>query len=53
MDATLSRFLFDELDARGAFVRLGSVWQSLQHRRAWPPAVARFCGELSAVAALI
>lgn len=53
MDATLTRFLFDELDVRGAFVRLGTVWQHLQQRRAWPPAVARLAGELTSVAALI
>ena len=53
MDASLTRFLFDELDVRGAFVRLGTVWQHLQQRRAWPPAVARLAGELVSVAALI
>ena len=53
MDATLTRFLFDELDVRGAFVRLGTVWQHLHARRAWPPPVARLAGELVSIAALI
>ena len=53
MNATLTRFLFDELDVRGAFVRLGTVWQRLHARRAWPPPVAHLAGELVSVAALI
>ena len=53
MDASLTRFLFDALDVRGAFVRLGTVWQHLHARRTWPPPVAHLAGELSAVAALI
>jgi molecular chaperone Hsp33 len=46
-------FLFEELDIRGAFVRLTEVWQALQHGRGYAPPVARLLGEMSAVTALI
>lgn len=47
------RFLLEELDIRGAVVRLTDVWQALQAGRNYPPAVARVLGEMSAVAAVI
>lgn len=47
------RFLLDDLDIRGAVVRLDDVWQALQHGRAYPGEVARLLGEMSAVSALI
>ena len=52
-DSYVSRFLLEELDIRGAVVRLGEVWQALQARRDYPDAVAQLVGEMSAVAAVI
>lgn len=46
-------FLFEDLDIRGAFVRLREVWQALQAGRGYAPPVARLLGEMSAVTALI
>jgi len=46
-------FLFEALDIRGAFVRLGDVWQALQAGRHYAPPVARLLGEMTAVTALI
>lgn len=47
------RFLFEDLDIRGALVRLTSAWQSMRRDRGYPPAVERLLGEVTAVAALI
>lgn len=49
----VQRFLFDDLDIRGAVVRLAPAWRSMQAGRnyAWP--VARLLGEMTAVATLI
>lgn len=47
------RFLLEELDIRGAVVRLDDVWQALREGRDYPPAVGRLLGEMSAVSALI
>ena len=52
-DDFVRRFLFDDLDIRGALVRLGTAWQSLLSNRNYAPAVARLLGETTAVAALI
>lgn len=49
----VSRFLLEELDIRGAMVRLDDVWQALQRGRNYPDPVARLLGEMSAVSALI
>lgn len=49
----LHRFLFEDLDIRGALVSLGSVWHQLQLERELPPAVTALLGELAAVATLI
>ncbi|NMG75136.1 Hsp33 family molecular chaperone HslO [Aromatoleum diolicum] len=46
-------FLLEDLDIRGAVVRLDDVWQALQRGRAYPAEVARLLGEMSAVSALI
>lgn len=43
------RFLLDNLDIRGIVVRLGPAWQQMQAGRAYPPAVARLLGEMTAV----
>jgi molecular chaperone Hsp33 len=49
----VQRFLLENLDIRGAVVRLDDVWQALQAGRDYPPAVANLLGQLSAVSALI
>ncbi len=49
----VQRFLLEDLDIRGAVVRLTDVWQAMQAGRAYPPAVARLLGEMSAVSAVI
>lgn len=49
----VQRFLLEDLDIRGAVVRLTDVWQAMQNGRAYPEAVARLLGEMSAVSAVI
>lgn len=49
----VQRFLLEELDIRGAVVRLTDVWQAMQQGRAYAPAVARLLGEMTAVSAVI
>jgi hypothetical protein len=39
--STIQRFLLEDLDIRGAIVRLDDVWQALQAKRDYPPSVAR------------
>ena len=46
-------FLLEQLDIRGAVVRLADVWQAMQQGRSYAPAVARLLGETSAVAVVI
>ncbi|HRP94872.1 MAG TPA: Hsp33 family molecular chaperone HslO [Rhodocyclaceae bacterium] len=52
-DSYIRRFLLEDLDIRGALVRLGDVWQALQAGRGYPPAVATLLGQMSAVTAVI
>lgn len=47
------RFLLEDLDIRGAVVRLDDVWQALQEGRDYPRNVGTLLGEMSAVSALI
>ncbi len=47
------RFLFEDLDIRGAFVRLGDAWRAMQARRDYPAAVRDLLGEMTAVTVLI
>ena len=49
----VQRFLLEDLDIRGAVVRLTDVWQALQAGRDYAPGVARLLGEMSAVATVI
>ncbi|HRP23297.1 Hsp33 family molecular chaperone HslO [Thauera sp.] len=49
----VQRFLLEDLDIRGAVVRLTDVWQAMQQGRSYAPAVARLLGEMSAVSAVI
>ncbi|MDD3482956.1 Hsp33 family molecular chaperone HslO [Azovibrio restrictus] len=50
---TVTRFLFEGLDIRGALVHLGPSWQSLQRGRGYGPVEARLLGEMAAVTVLI
>jgi len=50
---TVSRFLFDDLDIRGALVQLGPAWHELQAVRDYEAPVRRLLGELAAVTAII
>ena len=47
------RFLFEELDIRGAIVRLGPAWREMHAGRGYPDVVRRLLGEMTAVALLI
>lgn len=47
------RFLFEDLDIRGALVALGNTWHEMHAGRNDPPAVTSLLGELAAVTALI
>ena len=53
IDDCVSRFLFEDLDIRGAFVRLGPVWQQMVERRDYPLPVLRLLGEMSATTVLL
>lgn len=53
MTDTVQRFLLENLDIRGAFVRLESTWQGLQVGRDYPDCVSRLLGEMTATATLI
>lgn len=52
MDAVTS-FLFEDLDIRGACVRLGPAWHEMTAGRNYPPAVRDLLGQMTAVTALI
>lgn len=47
------RFLFEQLDIRGAVVSLGNAWHEMHAGRDDPPAVTALLGELAAITALI
>jgi molecular chaperone Hsp33 len=47
------RFLLEELDIRGALVRLGPAWREMIAGRGYPAAVQRLLGEMTAVTLLI
>ncbi|HRM70817.1 MAG TPA: Hsp33 family molecular chaperone HslO [Thauera phenylacetica] len=49
----VQRFLLEDLDIRGAVVRLTDVWQAMQDGRGYAPAVAHLLGEMSAVSTVI
>ncbi|HOG03593.1 MAG TPA: Hsp33 family molecular chaperone HslO, partial [Accumulibacter sp.] len=52
-DDCLHRFLFDDLDIRGALVRLGPAWRAMIENRAYPAPVAQLLGEMSATTVLL
>jgi molecular chaperone Hsp33 len=49
----VQRFLLENLDIRGAIVKLTDVWQILQRGRAYPSSVANLLGEMAAVSTVI
>ncbi|MDD2874934.1 MAG: Hsp33 family molecular chaperone HslO [Azoarcus sp.] len=49
----VQRFLLEQLDIRGAVVRLDDVWKAMQVGRNYPAQVSRLLGEMSAVSAII
>lgn len=50
---TLQRFLLDDLDIRGAVVRLGPVWQQITERRHYPAPANALLGEMCATSLFI
>jgi molecular chaperone Hsp33 len=52
-EGSVTRFLFEGLDIRGACVRLESCWQNMQQGRHYGPVESRLLGEMAAVAVLI
>jgi len=50
---SVQRFLFEDLDIRGALVSLGACWHEMTAGREYPPAVLSLLGELTAAAVLI
>ncbi|MDR3300358.1 MAG: Hsp33 family molecular chaperone HslO [Candidatus Accumulibacter sp.] len=53
MSDTVRRFLFDDLDIRGAVVRLDAVWQKLMAGRAYPAPVVDLLGQMTATTVLL
>ncbi|MDR2451277.1 MAG: Hsp33 family molecular chaperone HslO [Candidatus Accumulibacter sp.] len=53
MNDGVRRFLFDELDVRGAVVRLDAVWRRLMDGRGYPAPVAELLGQMAAVTVLL
>lgn len=53
MSNTVQRFLFDDLDIRGAVVRIDSVWQQLLTGRNYPAPVIELLGEMCATTLLL
>lgn len=52
MDSVL-RFLFENLDIRGALVQLGPAWRQMHSGRGYADATRALLGELTAVAAMV
>ncbi len=50
---SVSRFLLENLDIRGALVRLGPAWHEMRSRHAYSPAVRDLLGQLAAVTVLV
>lgn len=53
MSNTVQRFLLDDLDIRGAVVRLDAVWQKLMAGRNYPAPVVDLLGQMSATTVLL
>jgi len=52
-DDCVKRFLFDDLDIRGAIVRIHPVWQKMLAGRNYPAPVVELLGQMSATTLLI
>lgn len=50
---SVSRFLFEHLDIRGALVQLTGCWQKMQVGRNYGPVEARLLGEMATITTLI
>ncbi len=50
---TVTHFLFEDLDIRGALVQLSGSWVAMQQDRDYPPQLAALLGEMTAITALI
>ena len=50
---SVQRFLFDDLDIRGAVVHLGSVWKQLLANRNYPAPVVELLGQMSITTLLL
>ena len=50
---SVERFLFEDLDIRGALVRLGPAWRQMHAGRGYADAARDLLGELTAVTAII
>lgn len=53
MSDTVTRFLFEDLDIRGALVHLDTAWQAMQYGRDYAPTARDLLGQMAAVTALI
>ncbi len=53
MSNTVRRFLLEDLDIRGAVVRLNSVWEKLMAGRNYPAPVIDLLGQMSATTVLL
>ena len=49
----VQRFLLDDLDIRGAIVKLDDVWRALLENRDYPPAVRDLLGAMGAITTVI
>lgn len=47
------RFLFEELDIRGAVVKIDDTWRRIRHGREYPQQVQSLLGQMSAITAII
>jgi molecular chaperone Hsp33 len=53
MQDAVQRFLLEELDIRGAVVKLSDTWQQMLTRREYPDAVRKLLGQMCAVTSII
>lgn len=52
-ESYVQRFLLEDLDIRGAIVRLGGAWQAMQRGRAYPATLRDVVGQMAAVTVVI
>ena len=52
-DSRYQRFLFEDLDIRGAIVHLGEAWQAMIANRGYPAAISQVLGEMTAITILL